>query len=61
MRIIALKNGKWSEKPKLTLFPITIGYETSWLEFITVEQRYSEYFGTWENERFLETETLIGI
>lgn len=54
---------RWSEHregdkkivKKFLLLPLTINYETRWLETVTIECRYKEYFyDCWVPIRFLD-------
>lgn len=44
---------------RFLLFPTTIEYETRWLEWAFIEQRYSDpiYFRRWKNDRWADWKT----
>lgn len=53
---------KWSEPQqnderiiiRFLILPLTIDYETRWLEFVKIKQRYDEYRYKWINSRWVD-------
>lgn len=50
------KDGDIRIKTKFALFPIMIDKEIRWLERVNIRQYYSEYFGNWRNDCFIDME-----
>ncbi len=60
MKFIRHAHGDRRVIKRFALFPITICYETRWLETVYIKQRYNTYslniFYDWENEEFYTKE-----
>lgn len=52
------KDGDRKIKRKFALLPITINYETRWLEWVNVEYEYCQeiFFSYWAANKFIDEE-----
>lgn len=68
MRLHRPESGDIKIKKKFALFPVTIGKETRWLEWVTIQYIFSDWdihidwgrayrtYG-WEKEKFIDDDT----
>ena len=52
MRILLPNDGGKRVVRRFAILPIKIEKEIRWFEFVYIEQYYSEFYGSWCNNRF---------
>lgn len=58
MKIILPKNGERRIKRKFAILPVIVQKEIRWLENIEIVQTYSEFWGKWLNDYFIDKKEL---
>ena len=54
MRIMRPSNNDTRIIKRFAIIPVGIDKEIRWLEFVYIEQIYSDFYGSWLNNRFVD-------